>query len=186
MISKISQTEASIVTDRFSGRPTVEITKLAGMVGKKQIKLYLVGDEELERLPLKFQPSVEIEIYATAQMNYLSITSCNKIFAPLLIKDKVMFVFKDSSIIELSFTASRLVENKSVTNFLLLPDLQLLYMFQNMIDHILIYNHKGNMYFKYDFFEDGNEQYQNKEEGEMLFQIIVEFIVEGKKALLNI
>lgn len=181
-MKKIEDTTGGIIDDVYSG-PIARITRLAGIVGDEPIKLY-ISNPEFKSLPIELRPYLGLNFTISKNNNQVKISSTN----PLTIlqkKDhlKILFVNGDISMLNCLVGSTALGGVK--INFASLSDTQLLYMIDNQLFKIEVFNSRLGIYQSFDFCSIPNIQYTTEDEGKELLQIVIKRLAGLKLQLKN-
>jgi len=172
-------TEASIVYEL--GKATGQITRLSGVSGSSDIKLFLALDD-WKNITLNLLPFLSVVFKVDEKYNFLTITSSSKDVSPLKKGDSFLITFDDSTYIEKKFAVGRVLSGKLVINSIILSDIELSNLGQKKIKAIQL---KSTIPIPYDFTEKPYNQYSNSSEGKKLFQIMAQRIMGIKSEILK-
>jgi len=178
----IENTEASIVPG-IIGKHCGKITKLAGMLGEDKLKLYITS-EEYNKLPLVLIPYLSFGLSVDVSYNHFA-ADCNNLTTPIKKGDSIIFCFEDKTMMKIVFPTGGLSSSGVRKNFAIISDLELSYLWSNKVEKVKVQNNKNGISLNFEFASQGNDQYENIEQGKRLLQIMAKRLVGAKSLLLT-
>lgn len=172
----IENTEAGIIEDS-EGKPHARIIKLSGVMGKEEIALYPINEQtDVSYLGIILQTTVEYNMVQISTLYHRT---------QLLAGDEIIFHFENEHTIRYRFQIEghRMDDRKG--NLFMITNEQLLYIIENPLQGIEIIDNHNSINTCYYFGTLANQQYNTRDEGKTLFQIMARRIAGAKLMMME-
>lgn len=176
--SKIFDTEASIIRELASSNSGI-ITKLAGNYTREGVRFYATV-KEYEHQSHQIKPFITLIPRVESYNNSLYLIT-NFILAPFRKNDTIDLIFEDNTRISFSFTQSSFSSLDGKLNIVMVKNSQLQHMIESRIEKIMVINKKEGISVFMEFL--ACDQYETKEDGQLLFQIACNRVAALKQSL---